>query len=196
MEQRTFKYDFFISYKHGKRDSRISGYLQKKLEDYKIPKEIQKRCGKEKITRVFRDKEELSVTVDLTQEIEEQLKNTEYLIVMCSPQSKQSMWVNREVETFLKYRGWEHVLPVLIEGEPKDAFPEILNEREMLAADVRGMTFAQIKRKCKHEMLRLLAPALKCSYDELRQRNRTYASRRMAAIAIGLAAVAVGFGRS
>lgn len=194
MEQRTFKYDFFISYKHGKRDSRISGYLQKKLEDYKIPKEIQKRCGKEKITRVFRDKEELSVTVDLTQEIEEQLKNTEYLIVMCSPQSKQSMWVNREVETFLKYRGWEHVLPVLIEGEPKDAFPEILNEREMLAADVRGMTFAQIKRKCKHEMLRLLAPALKCSYDELRQRNRTYASRRMAAIAIGLAAVAVGFG--
>lgn len=194
MEQRKFKYDFFISYKHGQRDSRVSGYLQKKLESYKIPKEIQKRCGKEKITRVFRDKEELSVTIDLTQEIEEQLKNTEYLIVMCSPQSKQSVWVNREVETFLRYRGWEYVLPVLIEGEPQDSFPEILNEREMLAADLRGKTFAQVKRKCKREMLRLLAPALGCSYDELRQRNRAYASRRMAATAIGLAAVALGFG--
>lgn len=194
MEQRKFKYDFFISYKHGERDSRVSGYLQKKLESYKIPKEIQKRCGKEKITRVFRDKEELSVTIDLTQEIEDQLKNTEYLIVMCSPQSKQSVWVNREVETFLKYRGWEYVLPVLIEGEPRDSFPEILNEREMLAADLRGKTFAQVKRKCKREMLRLLAPALRCSYDELRQRNRAYASRRMAATAIGLAAAAMGFG--
>ncbi len=194
MENRKFKYDFFISYKHGDRDSKISGYLQKKLEGYKIPREIKKRCGKEKITRVFRDREELSVTVDLTQEIEEQLKNTEYLIVMCSPQSKQSVWVNREVETFLKYRGWEHVLPVLIEGEPKDSFPEILNQREMLAADVRGKNFGQIRKKCKNEILRLLAPALKCSYDELRQRNRTYASRRIATTALALAAVAVGFG--
>lgn len=194
MENRKFKYDFFISYKHGKRDSKISGYLQKKLEGYKIPREIKKRCGKEKITRVFRDKEELSVTVDLSLEIEEQLKNTEYLIVMCSPQSKQSQWVNREVETFLKYRGWEYVLPVLIEGEPRDSFPEILNQREMLAADVRGENFAQVKKKCKHEILRLIAPALGCSYDELRQRNRAYVSRRIAASAIGLAAVAAGFG--
>ena len=194
MENRKFKYDFFISYKHGKRDSKISGYLQKKLEGYKIPKEIKKRCGKEKITRVFRDKEELSVTVDLTLEIEEQLKNTEYLVVMCSPQSKQSQWVNREVETFIKYRGWEHVLPVLIEGEPKDSFPEILNEREMLAADVRGKTFGQFKKKCKKEILRLLAPALGCSYDELRQRNKAYASKRIAALGLCLAALAVGFG--
>lgn len=194
MENRKFKYDFFISYKHGKRDSKISGYLQKKLEGYKIPKEIKKRCGKEKITRVFRDKEELSVTVDLTLEIEEQLKNTEYLVVMCSPQSKQSQWVNREVETFLKYRGWEYVLPVLIEGEPRDSFPEILNEREMLAADVRGKTFGQIKKKCKKEILRLLAPALKCSYDELRQRNRAYASKRFAMLGFGLAVLALAFG--
>lgn len=194
MESRKFKYDFFISYKHGNLDSKISGYLQKKLEGYKIPKEIKKRCGKDKITRVFRDKEELSVTVDLTQEIEEQLKNTEYLVVMCSPQSKQSVWVNREVETFLKYRGWEYILPVLIEGEPKDSFPEILNQREMLAADVRGKSFREIRKKCKYEILRLLAPALKCSYDELRQRNRAYASKKIAATAMVLASVAVGFG--
>lgn len=194
MEDRKFKYDFFISYKHGERDSKISGYLQKKLEGYKIPKEIKKRCGKDKITRVFRDREELAVTVDLTQEIEEQLKNTEYLVVMCSPQSKQSVWVSREVETFLKYRGWEYVLPVLIEGEPKDSFPEVLNQREMLAADVRGNTFGEIKRKCKNEILRLLAPALKCSYDELKQRNRAFVSRRIASIALVLAIVAAGFG--
>ena len=41
MEKRKFKYDFFISYKHGDYDSKISGYIQKKLENYKIPKEIQ-----------------------------------------------------------------------------------------------------------------------------------------------------------
>ena len=194
MEKRKFKYDFFISYKHGDYDSKISGYIQKKLENYKIPKEIQKRSGKTKITKVFRDKEELSVTVDLSQEIEEQLKNTEYLIVMCSPASKKSRWVNQEVQTFIKYRGWEYVLPVLIEGEPCDAFPDILNEREMLAADMRGKNFNEAKKKCNQEILRLIAPALGCSYDELRQRNKLYAARRMAAAALILSVTALGFG--
>ena len=194
MEKRKFKYDFFISYKHGDYDSKISGYIQKKLENYKIPKEIQKRSGKTKITKVFRDKEELSVTVDLSQEIEEQLKNTEYLIVMCSPASKKSRWVNQEVQTFIKHRGWEYVLPVLIEGEPCDAFPDILNEREMLAADMRGKNFNEAKKKCNQEILRLIAPALGCSYDELRQRNKLYAARRMAAAALILSVTALGFG--
>lgn len=191
--EKGFKYDFFISYKHGTLDSMVAGYIQKKLERYKIPREIQKKSGKKKITRVFRDREELSVTANLTQEIEEQLKNTEYLIVICSPEARQSVWVNREVETFIRYRGMEYVLPVLIKGEPEDSFPDAIAGEEILAADVRGKDLRESKKKCKNELLRLIAPALNCSYDELRQRHRNYMFQRIAVAAVGVAVAGTGF---
>ncbi len=191
--EKGFKYDFFISYKHGTLDSMVAGYIQKKLERYKIPREIQKKSGKKKITRVFRDREELSVTANLTQEIEEQLKNTEYLIVICSPEARQSVWVNREVETFIQYRGMEYVLPVLIKGEPEDSFPDAIAGEEILAADVRGKDLRESKKKCKNELLRLIAPALNCSYDELRQRHRNYMFQRIAVAAVGVAIAGTGF---
>ena len=194
METRKYKHDFFISYKHGEWDSQVSGYLQKKLENYKIPKEIQKKCGKKKIERVFRDKEELSVTLDLTMEIEEQLKNTEYLIVMCSPESKTSRWVAKEVETFVKHRGSEYVLRVLIKGEPEDAFLDSMLEREMLAADLRGKDFKEVKKKCNQEILRLIAPSLGCSFDGLKQRHKANVNKRFALAAAVIALFAVGFG--
>ena len=89
MTAETFKYDFFISYRHGDPDTDTAHYLQKALERYRIPKDIQKKYKKEKIRRVFRDNEELSASFDLAGEIREQLKNSEYLIVICSPPRKR-----------------------------------------------------------------------------------------------------------
>lgn len=62
---RDFKYDVFISYKHAEIDSAVAGYLQRALEHYKIPREIRKKAHKKKISRVFRDREELGVGSDL-----------------------------------------------------------------------------------------------------------------------------------
>ena len=47
--KRDYKYDIFISYKHEKLDKAVAAKLQKKLENYKIPKEIKVKTGKEKI---------------------------------------------------------------------------------------------------------------------------------------------------
>ena len=41
-----YKYDIFISYKHEEIDKATARYLQKALEQYHIPKEIQKKTGK------------------------------------------------------------------------------------------------------------------------------------------------------
>ena len=38
--KRDYKYDIFISYKHEKLDKAVAAKLQKKLENYKIPKVI------------------------------------------------------------------------------------------------------------------------------------------------------------
>ena len=187
---KNYKYDIFISYKHEVLDKAVAAKLQKSLEHYKIPKEIQKKTGKEKIKRVFRDEEELAVSSDLGKEIEGQIEQSEYLLVVCSKKTKESQWVLKEIDTFLKYRDAEHILPVLIEGEPEESFPEsILAYGEPMAADVRGENEKEVLKKVKKELPRLIAPVLHCSYDELKQRHRIYQTYRL----LGIAAVIVCF---
>ena len=188
---KNYKYDIFISYKHESLDKTVAAKLQKSLEHYKIPKEIQKKTGKEKIKRVFRDEEELAVSSDLGKEIEGQIAQSEYLLVVCSKKTKESQWVLKEIDTFLKYRDAEHILPVLIEGEPEESFPEsILAYGEPMAADVRGKNEKEVLKKVKKELPRLIAPILHCSYDELKQRARNYQIKRML-IGTSVALVAV-----
>ena len=194
MDSKIFKYDFFISYRHGNPDTDVARYLQKLLEHYKIPRDIQKKYGKKRIRRVFRDQEELSVSFDLAEEIRQQLKDSEYLIVICSPNTKDSVWVQREINTFSEVRGREYILPVLIKGEPKDSFPDLLMETEPLAADCRGDSKHKILKKCRNEILRLIAPILHCSYDELKQRHRAYRMHRYAITSIAAATIFLIFG--
>ena len=59
-EKQDFRFDVFISYRHSPLDSTAAAYLHKALENYNIPKEIQEKIGKKKISRVFRDEEELA----------------------------------------------------------------------------------------------------------------------------------------
>ena len=77
-----------------------------------IPKEIREKSGKQKISRVFRDNEELSASFDLAGEIREQLRSSEFLIVVCSPRTRESRWVMQEIQTFIELRGREYILPV------------------------------------------------------------------------------------
>lgn len=187
--KKVFKYDIFISYKHEELDKAVAARLQKKLEQYKIPREIKIKTGKKKIERVFRDEEELSISSDLGKEIEGQLKESEYLLLVCSKKTKDSPWVLREIETFLKYQDIDHVLPVLIEGEPEEVFPEIiLQYGEPLAVDLRDTSTKKILKNVDKELPRILAPVLHCSYDELKQRHKMYRMYRL----LGIAGIGMG----
>lgn len=194
------KYDAFISYRHTEPDMYVAKKVHKTLETFRIPKKIRKATGKKKIERVFRDQEELPIGSDLGNNIEAALEASEYLIVICSPRAKESDWVKREIDTFIKMHGREKVLAVLVEGEPQDSFPPAIltdengNPVEPLAADVRGASTKEIRRKLKTECMRLAAPILGCSFDDLRQRHRERKMRKYFAIAIGISALGVAFG--
>lgn len=194
------KYDAFISYRHADLDLYVARKLHKGLEMFKVPRAVAKKSGKKNIKRVFRDQEELPVGSDLGDNIEAALSGSEYLIVICSPRTPESYWVQKEISTFIKMRGRDHVLAVLIEGEPNQSFPVQLledeegNPVEPLAADVRGTTRRQVNRKLKTELMRLAAPLLGCSYDDLRQRHRERKMRRTAAVLSGVTLLAVLFG--
>ena len=92
----------------------------------RAPGPFKERPGRKRINRIFRDKEELPITSDLNDDITEALANSDYLIVICSPRTGESVWVEREIETFLNTHTRHQVLTILAEGEPVDTIPEIL----------------------------------------------------------------------
>lgn len=211
--EKEYRYDAFISYRHTEMDRFVAESLHRQLENFKLPGNIRKKqAGRTRIKRVFRDKEELPLTSNLEEPIMDALAESEYLIVICSPRLRASLWCKKEIETFIRMHGRQKILAVLIEGEPEESFPEELlyqeetienpdgsrktvkKLKEPLAADVRGKNKRAMKKAMKKEILRLLAPMFSLSYDDLRQRHRERRMRRiLTAVTLG-AAVCLGFG--
>ena len=189
-------YNAFISYKHAELDNKIAEHVQKKLEHFHIPAKIQKQTGKKKIERVFRDKDELPITSDLTETISYALEHADYLIVICSTNTKKSIWVKREIEFFLKTHDRSRILTVLCDGEPYDVIPEELTTQEKTVIDENGkevtITTSMEPLSCdyreglrkgdKEELPRLASAIIGCSYDELMNRRRQYKTRQMVLI--------------
>ena len=190
------KYNAFISYRHAPEDIKIASEVQKSLERFKIPPAIQQKTGVKRFERVFRDKEELPITADLNDDIDEAIKNSDNLIVICSTRTNESIWVRKEIETFLKYHTKKEIFTVLVDGEPEDVIPDILQHDTITIKKADGTTETRealieplscdyrigIKKARKVELPRLAASLLGCSYDELVQRRRQYERRRNAII--------------
>lgn len=191
-------YVAFISYRHAEMDSAIAKTLHTSIEQYRIPKGLQKD-GNRRLGLVFRDEEELHAASDLTAEIQEALRNTEFLIVICSENSIQSPWVSREIEYFLQHHDRSKVLALLASGEPVDVFPNQLTHLpdgqiiEPLAVDVRADTLAEQKKKLRKELPRLISGILDCPYDALIMREQKRKMRRITGIAAGAMAILLGF---
>src|SRR3954464_14319518 len=95
----AFRYAAFISYRHVEPDRQWAQWLHSALETYRVPKRLaQERGLPRRVGRVVRDEEELPASSDLNNEIERALEQSRYLIVVCSPRTPESRWVNREVE--------------------------------------------------------------------------------------------------
>lgn len=195
-------YSAFISYRHHPEDIKVAEQIHRGLEHYKVPKPLKKRYNTK--LRLFRDKEELPITSNLTDDITRALRNSDFLIVICSTHTKESLWVQREIETFLQTHDHSRVLTVLVDGEPYDTIPEILCSAEQidpqtgetipLPIEPLSCDWRVSRRKARREELpRLVAALLGCGYDELRQRERQYRTHRLIAAASVAMAVVVGF---
>ena len=80
------------------------------------------------IFRVFRDREELS-TKDLSTMIEEAIANSKNLIVICSKKNiSQPLVQKKKCSCLKKIHGVNNIIPVLIEGEPDEAFIDELKK--------------------------------------------------------------------
>jgi formylglycine-generating enzyme required for sulfatase activity len=204
----SWQYAAFISYRHVEPDRTWALWLHRALESYRTPRVlVREHRALARVGRVFRDEDELPASADLSREIDQALEQSRFLIVVCSPRTPESRWVDQEIHRFRQLGRPDHILALLVEGEPEDAFPlslrqirpdavskrgdslTFLEEIEPLAADVRTARYGSRRAAKRIASLRLLATILGCRFDDLRQRENERQRRRILTIACALTMV-------
>lgn len=161
-----FKYAAFISYRHVDVDRMWAKWLHSSLESYRLPRQLDQSAEGAKPQKIFRDEEELAASADLSKDIIAALDQSRFLIVVCSPRTAESRWINQEVIRFRELGRAHRILALLIEGVPEVSFPASLSENrneqigwintiEPMAADVRPRTDMSLR-----EVTRIPRPAL------------------------------------
>jgi len=130
---REKEFDAFISY--SRRDTDFAKKLLTALEDFDPPEIDGKRLKK---LDIFLDSEDLEGGGDYYKTIDKKLAKSNKLIVICSPESRKSKFVNDEIQKFTKKNSPLNILPILVDGIPNNqatpenehlkAFPESLVE--------------------------------------------------------------------
>ncbi len=197
------EYKAFISYRHLPLDMAVAKKVHRSIEHYLIPRSLRKN-GKKKLGLVFRDQDELPISGTLSENIQTALDHSEFLIVICTPETSKSMWVEAEIRYFLETHDRDHVLAVLADGRPAEAFPpqltevyspdgDVMSRAEPLAANIAADSAAKRNRLFRTEILRILAALIGCAFDELYRREQRYRARRFGAAAAAVLLVAMGF---
>lgn len=104
----VYDYDAFLSYSRA--DTAVAEGIQKGLH------KIGRKMGRLHALRVFRDKTDLAASPSLWDKLQNALDRSRYLIVVLSPNSAGSEWVNKEVEYWLTHRGRDNLVLVLADG--------------------------------------------------------------------------------
>ena len=120
------RYSAFISYNHRDRDWAI--WLHRALERYAVPKRLRGRAAPwgeigARLPPVFRDRDELATSSDLASSVKEALGDSAFLIVICSPNSAQSKWVDEEIKTYIAAGRGQFIRLIIVDGEPHSSDP-------------------------------------------------------------------------
>ncbi len=195
-------YDAFLCYKHGPVDSPVAKALQQRLEHFHTTNHEGEKI--QPFRKVFLDEGELAACADFGQQIYDALKNSKWLVVICSEDTPLSPWVELEIKTFLEIHretdgeaARSRILTVLTSGEPEASIPACLQEEGKMpfAADIRGENLPQILKNLKGDaFLRLAAAMLDRPFDALKQRQKVYFLQRVAAVTAVFLLAAVAFG--
>src|SRR3990172_6746595 len=103
-------YKAFMSYSHAA-DGELAPALQSALHRFA------KSWYRLRAMRVFRDKTSLSATPELWPTIEKAMSESEYFLLLASPQAAASRWVQQEVDWWLEHRSVDKLFILVTDGE-------------------------------------------------------------------------------
>lgn len=175
------EYFAFISYQ--RKDEEWADRLRSKLEHYRLPSSVRKQDASlpKEIRPIFRDALELAGGV-LAKEIETALQQSKFLIVICSPNSAKSPWVNKEIQTFIDLGREDRIIPFIIDGTPfsgnedTECFPPALRslkgEKELLGININELSRDAAAIKVVARMFGLKFDTLWQRYEREEKRKR------------------------
>ena len=201
IEMREYRYWAFISYSHV--DETWANWLHRGIETYKVPRPlVGTAIPNETVVRprrlfpLFRDRDELASASSLNEQIQDALRQSRNLLVICSPNAARSHWVGEEIKAFKAMGRQDRVFCVIVSGEPNaggkadaatECFPEPLRFRveadgqltderiEPLAADAREHGDGK-----RNALLKVVAALLTVGFDSLKHRDQERRMRQMA----------------
>ncbi len=171
----TNKYFAFISYK--REDEEWAIWFQHEMEHYHLPVTLNGRSDLPSEFRpVFRDIDELKAG-NLPEQIYDALASSSYLIVVCSPNSAKSKWVNKEITDFIeigKTKGIDNIrniFPFIVDGTPHsqndedECFPKALRDLQDKEERIGGNVNENGRDKAFVKVLAGMLPNV--AFDEL-----------------------------
>ena len=192
MEQ-DFKYYAFISY--NKKDTEWGKRVQHKLEHYRMPATMCSERGWKRtpINPVFFAPTDIQPG-GLTEELQDRLRASKNLIVICSPNSAQSHWVGKEIEFFHNLGRTDKIHFFIVDGEPNSGNPETecfnpviqkLGLPEILGANINEKIYRWPWLNKDRAYVQLVSKLLGVEFDTIWQRHKRLLIRRIIAWTLG-----------
>ena len=187
-----------------KEDAAITRRLTERIRKYRLPGKVSLPDNSVDYRRIFEDVSETPFD-EHTKNI---LEHSRYLAVICSPATRENRAVLERLDYFRQLNHGERIIPVIVRGEPAEAFPRGFIEKrtvkhmlpdmtvcereetiEPIAADLRADNPRRQRQLLRYETVRITASVLGLHPDILEQRHRTRNRIRIMAAAGTTAAV-------
>ncbi|MBR6491732.1 MAG: toll/interleukin-1 receptor domain-containing protein [Bacteroidales bacterium] len=184
-----FKYFAFISY--NSKDTEWGKKVQKKLEHYRMPATLCSEHGwkRRPINPVFFAPTDIQPG-GLSAELQERLKASQHLIVICSPNSAKSQWVGREIEYFHNLGRTNNIHFFIVKGSPHSGDPatecfnpvvDKLRLPEILGANINEHVYRLPWLNRERAFVQLVSKLLGVEFDTIWQRHKRRLVRKVLA---------------
>lgn len=192
MMEQEFKYFAFISY--NSKDTEWGKKLQKKLEGYKMPSTLCSERGwnRRPINPVFFAPSDIQPG-GLTAELQERLKASRNLIVICSPNSARSEWVGKEIEFFHNLGRTKLIHFFIVDGIPHsgnlatECFNPVVDRLglpEILGANIHEQIYRWPWLNKERAYVQLVSKLLGVEFDAIWQRHKRQLVQKMVGYSI------------
>lgn len=192
-----YKYFAFISY--NSRDIAWGRRVQRKLEHYRMPATLCSEHGWERtpLKPIFFAPTDIQPG-GLTAELQERLRASRNLIVICSPNSAKSEWVGKEIEYFHSLGRTANIHFFIVDGVPHSGneatecfnpIVESLGLPEILGANIHENVSPWPWVNRERAYVQLITKLLGVEFDSIWQRHRRMMIEQAVAWVIGIVGI-------